>query len=67
MQVTSSDKTGFMQVPSGIISALQVICSDKTGTLTTNQMAVAKVAVPEAPFQLREFEVSGGLIAHWAA
>eukprot|EP00899_Mesostigma_viride_P012271 jgi/Mesvir1/21044/Mv08091-RA.1 len=38
-----------------------VICSDKTGTLTTNQMSVVALAAPgeslEAP--LREFEVQG--------
>lgn len=37
-----------------------VICSDKTGTLTTNQMAVAKlVAVGSRPGTLRPFDVEG--------
>jgi Ca2+ transporting ATPase len=40
-----------------------VICSDKTGTLTTNQMSAQRVCVPHATsgstVQLRSFEVSG--------
>jgi Ca2+-transporting ATPase len=37
-----------------------VICSDKTGTLTTNQMSVAKlVAVGSRPGTLRPFDVEG--------
>ena len=41
-----------------------VICSDKTGTLTTNQMAVARVAVVQSIKQgLLTFEVAGVLDA----
>ncbi|XP_062014872.1 calcium-transporting ATPase 4, endoplasmic reticulum-type-like [Rosa rugosa] len=37
-----------------------VICSDKTGTLTTNQMAVSKlVAIGTRPGTLRAFDVEG--------
>lgn len=41
-----------------------VICSDKTGTLTTNQMAVARIAVVQSPKQgLTTFEVTGNSFA----
>ena len=37
-----------------------VICSDKTGTLTTNQMSVVKVAVVQGSSgQLAEYDVTG--------
>lgn len=37
-----------------------VICSDKTGTLTTNQMTVVKVAVVQSPSaQITEYDVTG--------
>lgn len=52
-----------------------VICSDKTGTLTTNQMAVSKlVAIGSSPGTLRAFDVDGttynpfdGKIQGWQA
>ncbi|CAL8471661.1 g11203 [Coccomyxa elongata] len=41
-----------------------VICSDKTGTLTTNQMSVARLAVVQsASGDLLEFRVTGGTYA----
>ena len=52
-----------------------VICSDKTGTLTTNQMSVTEfIAIGHSAGSLREFTVEGttynpkdGKILDWAA
>lgn len=41
------------------LGCTSVICSDKTGTLTTNMMSVCKLFVFESHTELNEFEISG--------
>ncbi len=45
------------------LGCTSVICSDKTGTLTTNQMSVSKMFVVEAAesnsISFQEFEITG--------
>jgi len=53
-----------------------VICSDKTGTLTTNEMCCVRVCLPESGNKMRDFKVEGnsynpvgkvdGLEADWS-
>ncbi|KAJ1727409.1 hypothetical protein LPJ61_004585, partial [Coemansia biformis] len=41
------------------LGCTSVICSDKTGTLTTNQMSVSQLVVLDAAGAVREYEVTG--------
>ncbi|KAJ2392062.1 hypothetical protein GGI05_002775, partial [Coemansia sp. RSA 2603] len=41
------------------LGCTSVICSDKTGTLTTNQMSVARLVVLGADARVKELEVTG--------
>ena len=45
------------------LGSTNVICSDKTGTLTTNQMSVTRFAVFSGPNQLDEYTVEGSTFA----
>ncbi|PIA17193.1 endoplasmic reticulum calcium ATPase [Coemansia reversa NRRL 1564] len=41
------------------LGCTSIICSDKTGTLTTNQMCVSRLVVLDGAGKVRELEVSG--------
>jgi len=41
------------------LGCTSVICSDKTGTLTTNMMSICKMFVYNSPSAIEEFEISG--------
>jgi Ca2+-transporting ATPase len=41
------------------LGCTSVICSDKTGTLTTNEMCVVRLALPETGTSMKTYEVEG--------
>ena len=41
------------------LGCTSVICSDKTGTLTTNQMSVCRMMVFDSDLETSEFKVTG--------